>query len=120
MLAMAGASPGKATSGLRPNDRSSGGAPSSATVTLLVQPCEHFVAPVAHAAADAEAARSGAQVAPVAQGADGGAEQFGGFGDGEQIRFGRGGRGCVGQGGVSGWGRFLSSRWSRVPSWTAR
>ena len=60
-----------------------------------MQPCEHFVAPVAHTTADAEAARSGAQVAPVAQGADGGAEQFGGFGDGEQIRLGRGGRGSV-------------------------
>src|SRR3712207_7783306 len=43
------------------------------------------------AAAEAEAVRAGAQVAPVPQGGDGGAQQLGCFGDGEQLGRGLGG-----------------------------
>src|SRR3954467_3072681 len=47
-------------------------------------PCVEVVAAVKDAAAEAEAAGAGAEVAPVAEGGDGGAQQYGGFGDGEQ------------------------------------
>ena len=52
---------------------------------LGVDPGVQVVAAVEDAAAEAEAARAGAQVSPVPQGGDGGAQQFGGFGDGEQL-----------------------------------
>ena len=50
-----------------------------------MQPDADFTAPVADAAADAEAVRTGAEVAPVAQGGDGDAENVGDLGDGEQL-----------------------------------
>ena len=52
---------------------------------LGVDPGVQVVAAVEDAAAEAEAARTGAQVSPVAQGGDGGAQEVGGFGDGEQV-----------------------------------
>ncbi len=50
-----------------------------------MQPGADFAAPVADAAADAEAVRTGAEVAPVAQGGDGDAENVGDLSDGEQL-----------------------------------
>src|SRR5690348_13635840 len=50
-----------------------------------VDPGAEVVAAVEDAAAEAEAGRSGAEVSPVAEGGDGGAEEFGGLGDGEQV-----------------------------------
>src|SRR5665647_912390 len=50
-----------------------------------LRPGGDFVVPVAHAAADAEAAGTGAEVAPVAQGGDGDADDVGDFTDGEQL-----------------------------------
>ena len=52
---------------------------------MALQPGGDFVVPVAHAAADAEAAGTGAEVAPVAQGGDGDADDVGDFTDGEQF-----------------------------------
>ena len=52
---------------------------------LLFEPLEDVGSPVADSPADPEAPWAGAEVAPVAQGGDGGAEQFGGFGDGKQL-----------------------------------
>src|ERR1035437_595727 len=54
-------------------------------VALALQPGGDFVVPVAHAAADAEAAGTGAEVAPVAKGGDGDADDVGDFTDGEQF-----------------------------------
>src|SRR3954468_3541797 len=65
-----------------------------------VDPCVEVVAAVKDAAAEAEAAGAGAEVAPVAEGGDGGAQHFGGFGDGEQVGVGTGGGG--GHGGLPG------------------
>ena len=50
-----------------------------------MQPGGDVVVPLAHAAPDAQAVRSGAEVAPVTQGGDRGAEDVGDFGDGEQL-----------------------------------
>ena len=50
-----------------------------------MQPGADLAAPVADAAADAEAVRTRAEVAPVAQGGNGDAENVGDFGDGEQL-----------------------------------
>src|SRR5665811_1283961 len=55
------------------------------SVALALQPGGDFVVPVAHAAADAEAAGTGAEVAPVTQGGDGDADDVGDFTDGEQF-----------------------------------
>jgi hypothetical protein len=48
-------------------------------IGLVVEPGEDLRAPVADAAANAEAARAGAEVAPVAQGRDGDADNVGDF-----------------------------------------
>src|ERR1035437_473962 len=52
---------------------------------LLVKPGGDVVAPVAHATADPEAAGAVAEVAPVAQGGYGGADDRGDLADGEQL-----------------------------------
>jgi hypothetical protein len=64
----------------------------------VVDPRAEVVTAVEDAAAETEAARAGAQVAPVAEGGDRGAEELGGFGDGEQ--FGVAAGGMVGHGGL--------------------
>ena len=55
------------------------------TVGLLGEPEDEVGAPVADVAADLEAAGSGAEVAPVAQGAFGDAEEGAGFLEGEHL-----------------------------------
>src|SRR4051794_25622114 len=55
------------------------------TVGLLGEPEDEVGAPVADVAADLEAAGSGAEVAPVAQGAFGHAEETAGFLEGEHL-----------------------------------
>ena len=55
------------------------------SVALVLQPGGDFVVPVAHATADAETAGTGAEVAPVAQGGHGDADDVGDFTDGEQF-----------------------------------
>jgi len=59
-------------------------------VSLCSDPILHVVQSVDDAAADAEAVRSGAEVSPVAQGGDRGADQVGGLGDREQRVVGHG------------------------------
>ena len=54
-------------------------------IGLVVEPGEDLRAPVADAAANAEAARAGAEVAPVAQGRDGDADNVGDFLNGQQF-----------------------------------
>src|SRR4029453_183759 len=54
-------------------------------VGLVVEPDEDLRAPIADAAANAEAARAGAEVAPVAQGRDGDADNVGDFLHGQQF-----------------------------------
>jgi hypothetical protein len=54
-------------------------------VVLGVDPLVDVVGAVEDAAAEADAAGSGAEVAPIAQGGDGCAEQVGGVGDGEKV-----------------------------------
>lgn len=54
-------------------------------IGLVVEPGEDLRAPVADAAANAEAARAGAEVAPVAQGRDGDADNVGDFLHGQQF-----------------------------------
>src|SRR3712207_9489183 len=73
-----------------------------------VDPCTQVVAAIEDAAAEPEGVRAGAQVAPVPQGGDRGAQQVGGFADGEQLGRGRGGvvaaGDLVGHGGLRGVG----------------
>ena len=73
-----------------------------------VDPCRQVVAAIEDAAAEPEGVRAGAQVAPVPQGGDRGAQQLGGFADGEQLGRGRGGvvaaGDLVGPGGLRGLG----------------
>src|SRR5215203_7502900 len=54
-------------------------------IGLVVEPGEDLRAPVADAAADAEAARAGAEVAPVVQGRDRDADNVGDFLHGQQF-----------------------------------
>src|SRR5829696_7163374 len=54
-------------------------------IGLVVEPGEDLRAPVADAAADAEAARAGAEVAPVAQGRHRDADNLGDFLHGQQF-----------------------------------
>jgi hypothetical protein len=54
-------------------------------VVLFDDPLVEVVGAVEDAAAEAEAAGSGAEVTPVAQGGDGCAEQVSYFGDGEEV-----------------------------------
>jgi hypothetical protein len=54
-------------------------------IGLVVEPREELRAPVADAAADAEAARASAEVAPVAQGRDRDADNVGDFLHGQQF-----------------------------------
>src|SRR4051794_32857633 len=89
-----------ATQGLRPFAGSLSGATST---PLLLDPRLEVVTAVEDAAAEAEATRTGAQVAPVPQGGHRSAEQLGGLGDGEQ--FGLAAGGIVGHGWL---------RWARV------
>ncbi len=62
---------------------------------LGVDPGVQVLAAVEDAAAEAEAVRAGALVSPIPEGGDGSAEEFGGFGDGEQV-------GLVARGAASG------------------
>ena len=71
-------------------------------VVLDVDPAPEVVLAVKDAAAEAKAAGADAEVAPEPQGGDGGAEEFGGLGDGEQFGF---------AGGLVGHGWL---RWVRV------
>src|SRR4051812_2509705 len=59
--------------------------PRAVLVMLRLDPRLDVVAAIEDAAAKAEAARAGAEVAPIAESGNGSAEQCGGFGDGEQI-----------------------------------
>src|SRR4051812_9746352 len=70
----------------------------AALVETVGDPGAQVVAAVENAPGEAEATRSGVAVAPEAQGGDRGAQQFGGFGDGEQLGFG----GVVGHGWLQG------------------
>jgi hypothetical protein len=54
-------------------------------VALLLEPVLDIGAVVAHVSANAEAARSGAEVAPLAQGGGQDAQQLGYFGEGDQF-----------------------------------
>jgi hypothetical protein len=73
---------------LRPFTRSIAG---GALTQLLLDPRLEVVAAVQDTAAEAKAARAGAPVPPVPKRGDGGAQQQGGFGDGEQLGRGLGG-----------------------------
>jgi len=57
----------------------------TAAAALGLDPILKVAAAIGDSAADLEAARPLSDVAPPAQGGDGGAEQFGGFGDGKQL-----------------------------------
>ena len=57
----------------------------TAAAALGLDPTLKVAAAIGDSAADLEAARPLSGVAPPAQGGDGGAEQFGGFGDGKQL-----------------------------------
>src|SRR5205823_5510816 len=63
----------------------SSGTAATLRVPLLVEPDLQVKAAVEHAAAQAEAARTGPEVTPVAERCDGGAEKLGCLGDGEQV-----------------------------------
>src|SRR5918995_783089 len=78
-----------------PSDRGSAKSDDALAVAigLVVEPGEDLRAPVADAAANAEAARAGAEVAPVAQGSDGDTDNVGDFLDGQQFVIGVGGGG---------------------------
>ena len=52
---------------------------------LVFEPLVDVAAPVADGAADEEALWAGAEVAPVAQGRDGYADEVGDFGEGEEL-----------------------------------
>src|SRR4051812_35881727 len=75
---------------------------------LRVDPGMEILAAVEDPAADAEATWSGAEVPPVAEGGDGGAEEFGGFGDGEQVGLCVGGG--LGHGCLLGWANVRAFR----------
>jgi hypothetical protein len=72
-------------------------------IGLVVEPGEDPRAPVADAAADAEAARAGAEVAPVAQGREGDADNDGDFLHGQQFIVGVQGVGQSGPFGCCSW-----------------
>src|SRR4051812_40982332 len=72
------------------------------TVGLLAEPEDEVGTPVADVSSDFEAARSAAQVAPVAEGAFGDPQEAAGFLEGEHLLAGVAAR--VGDGGLSGHG----------------
>ncbi len=84
-----------------------------------VDPGVEVVAAVEDAAAEAEAGRAGAQVASVAQGGDGSAQELGGLGDGEQRRGGLedvvAARGLVRHGWLRGWTDVVAVHFQKAP-----
>jgi hypothetical protein len=73
-------------------------------IGLVVEPGEDLPAPVADAAADAEAARAGAEVAPIAQGCDRYADNVGNLLYGQQFVVDARGVGLNGPFGCYSWG----------------